>query len=141
MNKESFKEMIRGSGLRMSLPRSLIYEELSSSRTSRSPREIYRSLHKKKRRIGLTSIYRCLDLFESLEIVFKISGRPNVKYRLCESKSHHHHIVCKRCGKVAELNFCDLSEELKKVTESTGYEVTDHRLNFYGFCVDCKKER
>jgi Fur family ferric uptake transcriptional regulator len=141
MNKELFKDLIRENKLRMSHPRSLIYEELSSSLTPLGPQEIYRSLHRKKRRIGLTSIYRCLDLFESLEIVFKISGRPNVKYRLCESESHHHHIVCKRCGKVAELNFCGLSEELKKVTESTGYEVTDHRLNFYGFCVDCKKKR
>ena len=90
MNKEFFKELIRGNSFRLSHPRFLIYQELSSALTPLSPQELYHSLHKKKRKIGLTSIYRCLDLFESLEIVFKITSRPNVKYKLCESDDHHH---------------------------------------------------
>ena len=140
MNKEFFKELIRENNRRLSHPRFLIYQELSSTSTPLSPQEVYHTLHKKKRKIGLTSIYRCLDLFESLGIVFKISNRPNVKYKLCESDDHHHHIVCKGCGKVVELNFCNISDWSKQVTESTGYEVTEHQLNFYGFCEDCKKE-
>ena len=141
MNKELFKELIRGNKLRLSHPRFLIYQELSSALTPLSPQELYLSLHRKKRKIGLTSIYRCLDLFESLEIVFKIAERPNVKYRLCKSDNHHHHIVCKQCGNVAELNFCDISDWSRKVTERTGYEVTGHQLNFYGVCEDCRGER
>ncbi|OGP89001.1 MAG: hypothetical protein A2156_04980 [Deltaproteobacteria bacterium RBG_16_48_10] len=138
MNKEFFKELIRENKLRLSYPRFLIYHELSSALTPLSPQELYHCLHKKKRRIGLTSIYRCLDLFESLGIVFKITSRPNVKYKLCESDHHHHHIVCKKCGRVVELNFCEISDWSRKVTESTGYEVTDHHLDFYGLCGDCK---
>jgi Fur family transcriptional regulator, ferric uptake regulator len=138
MNKEFFKDLIRGNNLRLSHPRYLIYQELSSALAPLSPQELYHSLHKKRRKIGLTSIYRCLDLFESLGIVFKISIRPNVKYKLCDSDHHHHHIVCKGCGRVAELNFCDISDWAGKVTRQTGYEVTDHQLNFYGFCKACK---
>lgn len=139
MNKEFFKDLIKGNKLRLSHPRFLIYQELSSALTPLSPRELYGSLHNKKRKIGLTSIYRCLELFESLGIVFKITDRPNVKYKLCESDDHHHHVVCKRCGRVVELNFCDISKWSRKVTESTGYEVTDHQLNFYGICAACKR--
>jgi Fur family transcriptional regulator, ferric uptake regulator len=138
MNKEFFKDLIRGNNLRLSHPRYLIYQELSSALAPLSPQELYHSLHKKRRKIGLTSIYRCLDLFESLGIVFKISIRPNVKYKLCDSDHHHHHIVCKGCGRVVELNFCDISAWAGKVTRQTGYEVTDHQLNFYGFCKACK---
>jgi len=138
MNKEFFKELMRGNNLRLSHPRFLIYQELSSALTPPSPQELFHSLRKKKRRIGLTSIYRCLDLFESLGIVFKIIRRPNVRYKLCESDNHHHHIVCKKCGRVVELNFCDISGWSRKVTQCTGYEVTDHQLNFYGFCEACK---
>jgi len=138
MNKEFFKELMRENHLRLSHPRFLIYQELSSALTPLSPQELFHSLYKKKKRIGLTSIYRCLDLFESLGIVFKITRRPNVKYKLCESDSHHHHIVCKKCGRVVELDFCNISGWSRKVTQSTGYEVTDHQLNFYGFCEACK---
>ena len=138
MNKEFFKELMRENNLRLSHPRFLIYQELSSALTPLSPQALFHSLHKKKRRIGLTSIYRCLDLFESLGIVFKITRRPNVKYKLCESDNHHHHVVCKKCGRVVELDFCDISKWSGKVTQCTGYEVTDHELNFYGFCEACK---
>jgi Fur family ferric uptake transcriptional regulator len=138
MNKEFFKSLFKDKKLRRSYPRFLIYQELSDTKTSLSPQELYQALLKKQRKIGLTSIYRSLDLFESLGIVFKIMNGTSVKYKLCETEDHHHHIICKACGSVVELNFCDISDWAKKVTESTGYQVIDHQLNFYGYCKACK---
>jgi Fur family ferric uptake transcriptional regulator len=138
MNIGLFKSIFREKKLILSHPRLRIYQELSRAPSPLSPSEIYQSLLKKKRRIGLTSIYRSLDLFESLGIAFKIANGSAVRYKVCELEDHHHHIVCKLCGHVVELNYCDISEWSKKVTESTGYEVTDHQFNFYGFCKACK---
>ena len=140
MNKELFKTIVREKNLKLSHPRLLIYQELSSSINPLSPQELFKSLINRKRRIGLTSIYRSLDLFESLGIVFKIVNGSTVKYKLCELEDHHHHIICKTCGNVVELNFCDISDWSEKVMESTGYQVTDHQLNFYGICKACREE-
>jgi Fe2+ or Zn2+ uptake regulation protein len=137
MNTGFFRKLFKEKKLSLSHPRLLIYQELSDALSPLSPLEIYQSLLKKKKKIGLTSIYRSLDLFESLNIVFKIVNGSSVKYKLCELKEHHHHIICKSCGNVGVLNFCDISSWSKKVTESTGYQVTDHQLNFYGFCKEC----
>ena len=138
MNITLFRKLFKEKRLSLSHPRLLIYQELSNALSSLSPLEIYQSLLKKKKKIGLTSIYRSLDLFESLGIVFKIVNGSAVKYKLCESENHHHHIICKACGNVVELNFCDISDWSKKVAESTGYEVVDHQLNFFGLCRACK---
>ena len=140
MNKGLFINFFKDKKLRLSHPRLLIYQELSDTKTPMSPQELYQILLKKQKRIGLTSIYRSLDLFESMGMVFKIINGSSVKYKLCEIEDHHHHIICKACGNVVELNFCDISDWSKKVTESTGYQVIDHQLNFYGFCKTCKKE-
>jgi Fur family ferric uptake transcriptional regulator len=140
MDKGLFKSLLREKKLRMSHPRLLVYQELFSAIRPLSPQELYQCLLRKEKRIGLTSIYRSLDLFESMGMVFKLMNGSNVKYKLCELEDHHHHIVCKNCGNVVELNFCDISKWSKKVTESTGYQVTDHQLNFYGFCKGCQKE-
>ena len=139
MDETNLKTLFRGKKLRMSHPRLVIYQQLSSTLNPVSPQEIYRYLLKGHRRIGLTSIYRCLDLFESLGIVFKVGHRPQGKYKLCEQEDHHHHIVCKTCGHVEELTFCDMPKWSKRVMESTGYEVTDHQLSFYGICRDCRE--
>jgi len=138
MNIGLLRSLFKEKKLSLSHPRLLIYQELSDASSPLSPLEIYQGLLKKRKKIGLTSIYRSLDLFESLGFVFKIINGPSVKYKLCELEDHHHHIVCKVCGNVVELNFCDISDWSKKVTESTGYQVVDHQLNFYGFCKSCK---
>ena len=138
MNKGLFKNLFKDKKLRLSHPRLLLYQELSNAITPLSPQELYQSLLKKQKKIGLTSIYRSLDLFESLGMVFKIINGSSVKYKLCEIDEHHHHIICKACGSVVELDFCDISDWSKKVSESTGYQVTDHPLNFYGYCKNCK---
>ena len=138
MNKGLFINFFKDKKLRLSHPRLLIYRELSDTKTPLSPQELYQILLKKQKRIGLTSIYRSLDLFESMGMVFKIINGSSMKYKLCEIEDHHHHIICKACGSVVELNFCDISDWSKKVTESTGYQVIDHQLNFYGFCKACK---
>ncbi len=139
MNIGLFRNLFKEKKLSLSHPRLLIYQELSNASTPLSPLEMYQNLLKKKKKIGLTSIYRSLELFESLGFVFKIINGSNVKYKLCELENHHHHIVCKACGNVVELNFCDISDWSKKVTESTGFQVVDHQLNFYGFCKACKQ--
>ena len=138
MNIGLFRNLFKEKKLSLSHPRLLIYQELSNASTPLSPLEIYQNLLKKKKKIGLTSIYRSLELFESLGFVFKIINGSNVKYKLCELENHHHHIVCKACGNVVELNFCDISDWSKKVSESTGFQVVDHQLNFYGFCKSCR---
>ncbi len=123
----------------MSLPRLLTYQELAASLKPLTPHDLYRSLRKRRQKIGLTSIYRTLELFVSLGMVFKIVRGSSSRYKLCELKDHHHHIICKTCGDVVEFEFCDIRRWSKKVTESTGYQVTDHQLNFYGFCEACRK--
>ena len=138
MNIGLLKNLFKEKKLSLSHPRLLIYQELSNALGPLSPLEIYRNLLKKKRKIGLTSIYRSLELFESLDVVFKIVNGSSVRYKLCELENHHHHIVCRGCGHVAELNFCDISDWSKKVTESTGFQVVDHQLSFFGFCKACK---
>jgi len=138
MNIGLFRDLIKEKKLSLSHPRLLIYQELSSALNPLSPLEIYQALLRKRKRIGLTSIYRSLDLFESLGIVFKVANGPVVKYNLCELEDHHHHVICKACGHVVELDFCDISGWCEKVMECTGYEVTDHHVSFYGYCKACK---
>jgi Fur family ferric uptake transcriptional regulator len=141
MNIGLFKTLLKEKKLSLSHPRLLIYQELSNALRPLSPLEIYQNLLKKRKTIGLTSIYRSLELFESLGIVFKITNGSAVKYKLCELENHHHHIICTACGNVVELNFCDISDCSKRVAESTGYQVVDHQLNFFGFCKDCRSLR
>ena len=54
-----------------------------------------------------------------------------------EGKHHHHHLICKSCGKVWSFED-DLLEELESYIErKTDFHVLDHELKFYGQCKEC----
>ena len=139
-SKGLLKKMFREKRVRLSLPRLLVYQTFSKTSTPLSPREVYQRLLRSGKSVGLTSIYRSLDLFESAGILFKIVRGSSTRYKLCELEDHHHHIICKTCGDVVEFGFCDISSLTQKVMRSTGYQVTDHQLNLYGVCKLCRKK-
>jgi len=138
--KGLLKHLFREKKVRLSLPRLLVYQTFSKTSTPLSPREVYQRLLKSGRRVGLTSIYRSLDLFESAGILFKIVRGSSTRYKLCELEDHHHHIICEICGDVVAFGFCDISDWSPKVLRSTGYQLTDHQLNLYGVCKVCRKK-
>jgi Fur family transcriptional regulator, ferric uptake regulator len=51
--------------------------------------------------------------------------------------SHHEHIVCSECGKVAEVPGCLIDRAVPEVERRTGFSVTSHKLTFSGQCESC----
>jgi Fe2+ or Zn2+ uptake regulation protein len=86
-----------------------------------------------------SSVFRALvHLSESgdLEQIDLGDGRA----RFERSGSHHEHIVCSDCGRVAEISGCLIDKAVPDVERRTGFAVTGHRLIFSGRCGDCGGE-
>lgn len=105
--------------------------------------DVYNIISKEKKDIGIATVYRTLQLFEKLGIVYKINFDDGVtRYELnTESEyHHHHHLICTQCGKVTEVKL-DLLESLEHEIEiEEGFMVSDHDVKFYGICKECKKK-
>ncbi|MEK9870609.1 MAG: transcriptional repressor, partial [Gammaproteobacteria bacterium] len=54
------------------------------------------------------------------------------------SEKHHDHIVCVRCGRVEEFTDEEIEKRQQVVADRLGFELTDHNLNMYGLCPDCR---
>ena len=65
----------------------------------------------------------------------------DVRYRYCASDAHHHHIVCRLCGRSAETECPELSEWADHVAASLGYSDVSHAVEVFGVCSACRKER
>ncbi|MBM7622695.1 Fur family transcriptional regulator [Sporohalobacter salinus] len=102
--------------------------------------DIYNLIKEKNNFIGIATIYRTLDLFEDLGVVVKRNfGNKSAKYEFVfEDETKHHHLICKSCGKVIEIdNFLadDIKEEIMKIKE---FQIIDYSLHIYGYCKECK---
>jgi Fur family ferric uptake transcriptional regulator len=93
--------------------------------------------------IGIATVYRTLQLFEKLNIVYKINfddGLSRYELNIGSENHHHHHLICLKCGRVIEVKL-DLLESLEEEIENEGnFKVVDHNVKFYGYCRNCATE-
>jgi Fur family ferric uptake transcriptional regulator len=141
----------RGRGYRLTIPREVILNALSKTSDHLSAEDIYMAIHKFYPAIGLTTIYRTLELLVQMGLIFKFDfGDKRARYELAagpQGKRHHHHLVCTECGKIVDYtDFIDDEVELLKRTEkglSDKYNIriTNHLIQFYGICEKCDKKK
>ena len=144
-------ERLKDRGYRLTISREAIIESLKNTNEHLSAEDIYISIHKKNPAIGLTTIYRTLDLLSQMHIVSKFEfGHGGARYELSEeygNKDHHHHLICKNCGLI--IDYFDFIADEKEFVKKTGkglekkynFSVTDHLIRFYGLCIECKGEK
>lgn len=132
---------------RWTLPREVILNLLGRTTRHLSAKEIYAAVYHLYPGIGLTTIYRTLDLLGRLGLVQKIStgdGQSRYELKRENGQDQHHHLICTKCGKI--IDYRDFLEEelrLVKKTEETltkkhNFLITDHNIEFLGICKDCR---
>ncbi|MBL7084652.1 MAG: transcriptional repressor [Candidatus Omnitrophica bacterium] len=138
----------RGAGFRVTMPREAILEVLSKTQKHLSAEDIYLTVHKIYPTVGLTTVYRTLELLVQMGLVFKFDfGDGRARYELAigpKGIRHHHHLVCTTCGRVIDYtDFIDDEVELLQQTErglskKYNFNITNHVMQFYGLCDKCK---
>jgi len=112
-----------------------------------SAKEIYAALYKMYPGLGLTTVYRTLDLLVQTGLINKFTfggGQNRYEFKSGKKKEHHHHLICTKCGRIIDYNdFIDEELELVKKTEQAlarkhNFTVLDHNIEFYGRCEKCK---
>ena len=128
----------------ISKKRLLILDALKENRCMHlTAEEIYKLVCKTDKNIGIATVYRNLKFLEDSGYIKRayISDNLSACYELHKEndKHSHHHLICKFCGNVIDFEE-DLLDAIEKiVTVTTGFEICDHSLVFYGKCKKCKR--
>ncbi len=136
-----------GCGYRLTIGRELILDILSKSDKHLSAEDIYVKVHSRNPAIGLTTVYRTLDVLSNIGLVYKYDfGDGRARYELSEGPKgakHHHHLICTKCNRVIDYtDFIDEEVELLNQTEKGlskkyDFKITNHLIQFYGLCNAC----
>ena len=123
---------------RYSQKRDSILACLRSTTSHPSAEWIYAQLKPQYPSLSLATVYRNLkQLVESGEI--QSMGIVNGQERFDACIAPHVHVVCTRCGKMADVPNVPLPEELvASVSESTGFTLWQRDLQLSGLCPDCR---
>ncbi len=108
-----------------------------------SAEEVLHAARRFRPDLGLATVYRALELFAKLGVVRRLdTANDQARFEYNADQQHyHHHVICLRCGRIAEFNE-DLLENIEeRAARRTGYQVVDHCLQLYGYCPDCSAAR
>ena len=103
----------------------------------RSAQELHDLLKHRGDSVGLTTVYRTLQsLADAGEIDVLRTDEGEAVYRRCSS-GHHHHLVCRRCGRTVEVAGPAVERWAEGIAGEHGFVDIAHTLEIFGTCADC----
>jgi Fur family ferric uptake transcriptional regulator len=105
----------------------------------RSAQELHDLLRGQGASVGLTTVYRTLQaLADAGEIDVMRPPGGDYLYRRCSS-GHHHHLVCRDCGRTVEVAGPTVEKWADRIAEEHGFADVSHTLEVFGTCADCAR--
>jgi Fur family ferric uptake transcriptional regulator len=110
---------------------------LASLDDFRSAQEIHDLLRHRGEAVGLSTVYRTLTaMAETGEIDVLRTDVGESVYRRC-STGHHHHLVCRRCGRTEEVEGPAVERWAERIGVEHGFVDVSHTLEVFGTCAAC----
>ena len=117
--------------------RAAVQDVLAELHEFRTAQQIHDDLRRRGDSIGLTTVYRTLQaLAESDELDALRTADGETAYRRC-SDGHHHHLVCRSCGRTVEVSGPAVERWANAVAAEHGFREVSHDLEIFGTCGDC----
>lgn len=132
--------ILKKNGYKVTRGRIFVLEVFSKYHIPLSAGKIFEHISESK--IDEATIYRTLKSFEKKGILKRVDLRSDSVYFELNNLHHHHHLVCKRCGDIEDVDICEIDRLNDKVIgRSLKFNsIIDHSLEFFGVCKSCDKK-
>ena len=123
--------------LRRTRQRTEILDLLDGLEEFRSAQQLHEALRGQGSSVGLATVYRAVQtLAEAGEVdVLRTEDGESV-YRRCARRSHHHHLVCRVCGRTVEIDGPGAETWAAQVAAEHGFRDVEHTIELVGTCAD-----
>ena len=130
---------LRDVGLKVTVPRMKVLRILENADPHHmSAENVYKALMEQGEDVGLATVYRVLTQFETAGLVRRHNFEGGHSVYELDQGEHHDHLVCAKCGFVAEFFDETIETQQKVVAERLGFTMSDHDHTIYGVCKTCQ---
>jgi Fur family ferric uptake transcriptional regulator len=129
---------VADAGYRLTRPRRVVAELIGSRSGHFTAADLLDDARQRRLALGRATLFRNLDLFTELGGLERLD-LPNGDhaYVACEPEQHHHHVVCRKCGKSVEVEDSGLQSVVAEIARQSGFQIDSHRLELFGVCRAC----
>jgi Fur family transcriptional regulator, peroxide stress response regulator len=98
--------------------------------------QVYECVKERIRGLSRTTVYRVLDTLVELGVIRRLH-HPGSGARFDGKFQRHHHLVCRKCGCVIDIETRSLDGLRVPPGERKGFEIEDYSVHFIGLCQKC----
>jgi len=132
-----FTRIAREKGYKLTPQRLAVFRALVSRKDHPSADDLYQQVRKKYPMISLATVYKTLDVLRDIGLVSEL-GYKEEGCRYDGNVSLHANLVCLRCKAIKDLDIEGLTKIERLVATKSGHTIVGSRIEFYGYCNDCK---
>jgi len=131
---------LRVAGLRVTTQRLTVLEVLREERLHLSVEQVIEATRARLQTVSVQAIYDALSALCGAGLARRI--KPGGSAALFEARAtdNHHHIVCRVCGTVADVD-CVVGSApcLEPSSATNGFVIDESEVTFWGICSNCKQ--
>lgn len=136
---ELLQTQIAKNHLKLTRQRREIFEAFAGMARHVTAEEVYRQVSKKTPGVGLSTIYRTLNLFCQFGLAeARQFGDGHTRYDPVYNKHHHDHLICTQCGRITEFENRHIERLQEQVARRHHFRIQEHKLELYGLCSACR---
>jgi len=123
---------------RMTRQRAAVVEVLADSEEFRTAQELHDMVRGQGHSVGLATVYRTMQAMVSAgEVDVLRNAEGEAMYRRCERTEHHHHLLCRDCGRTEEIDAALVEQWAESVGRAHRFSNIEHTAELFGTCADC----
>jgi Fur family ferric uptake transcriptional regulator len=134
-----WQSVIRDSGHRLTVQRELVLTAVDSLGHA-TPDEVLAKVREQARGVNVSTVYRTLDLLESLGLVRHTHLSDRAPTYHSTATPEHVHLVCRACGAVLEATVDQMEPLRRALEEHHGFTADLGHLTVFGACAGCGPE-
>jgi Fur family peroxide stress response transcriptional regulator len=138
---ETMLEKLRKQTFRITPQRIAVLKILALSNGHPNVETIYQKVRKDFPTTSLATVYKTVTLLKELDEVLEL-GFAEGSNRYDGNKPYPHpRLICTKCKKIIDPDLASLAHITRELVADTGFQITSHRLDFFGICPDCQKDK
>jgi Fur family transcriptional regulator, ferric uptake regulator len=132
---------LRRGGYRRGGARTAVIAALADQDCAVTAFELEDELRRRKAGVGRASIYRALEQLEQLGLLQRLEVcRGTAGYERVEPDGeHHHHAICRECGRLIPFEDASLERAIDKVVGGMSFDADEHEVVIRGLCERCSR--
>jgi len=126
---------------RLTPQRMAVLRVLTENKAHLSIDQIYELVKADFPMTSLATIYKTINTLKEIGEVRELGFSEGSNRYDGYDPSPHPHLICLRCSKITDGEAVDLDQLVQIAAKQSGYEIINQRLEFFGYCPDCKMNK